>query len=177
MGTNFTVRCLGRETLKIGGALDLLAVKIFLVVDSSCGTSKASPTLRLEGRVDTRVAGATCRFTHQLVLACDNYLIALMKRNSHGRSAFLLGRSESCAHPAVSTVNVSLKGCVRWRIEQQAQHLGSVTRFLTLDSMGSWKSSRGCDAAHTRGPAILEMQGLLAKHLYISRCGKKYKPK
>lgn len=69
MGTDFTLRCLGQETLKIatlltGGALDLLAVKIFLVVDSSSGTSKAPPALRLGGRVDIRVAGATCRFTY-----------------------------------------------------------------------------------------------------------------
>lgn len=72
MGTNFTIRCLGQEILRVamqlrGGAPDFLAIKIFLVVDSvfSPGTSRPSPTLRLAGGIiDLRIVRAMYRFAH-----------------------------------------------------------------------------------------------------------------
>lgn len=64
MGRNFTIRCLGLEILTIaiqltGGTLDLLAIRIFLVVDFifSPGISWASPTLRLREIVGVRMSG------------------------------------------------------------------------------------------------------------------------
>lgn len=138
---------------------------------------KVSPIVRLR-LLDLMISSWSYLQVHSLIAAgLWQLLIALMKKNWYRQSTFLLGRLKRHAHPTVGRLMSPTRAVCVGECSNELYIWALLLDSWHWIQKESWKSRPGCDGAQMRGPAIPEMQGLWAKCLRTSRCGKKYKPK